>query len=70
MKKATARPSARPGKTKKRERPPVREAQLPDMSPYGRLAEHFEHYAGALDYTRRVHFYGHPEHPFFRFSLG
>jgi hypothetical protein len=38
--------------------------------PYRRLAEHFEHYAGALDYARRVHFFGHPEHPFFRLSLG
>jgi hypothetical protein len=36
--------------------------------PYGRLADHFEHYAGALDYARRVHFFGHPQHPFF--SLG
>ncbi len=38
--------------------------------PYRRLAERFEHYAGALDYARRVHFFHHPEHPFFRFSLG
>jgi bifunctional non-homologous end joining protein LigD len=53
MKKATARPSARPGKTKKRERPPVREAQLPDMSPYGRLAE----------YNRKRHFGVTPEPP-------
>ena len=38
--------------------------------PYRRLAERFEHYAGALDYARRVHFLDHPEHPFFRLSLG
>ena len=38
--------------------------------PYRRLAEHFEHYAGALDYARRVHFFEPPEHPFFRLSLG
>jgi hypothetical protein len=34
--------------------------------PYRRLAERFEHYAGALDYARRVHFFDAPEHPFFR----
>ena len=38
--------------------------------PYRRLAERFEHYAGALDYARRVHFFDYPEHPFFRLSLG
>ena len=38
--------------------------------PYRRLADRFEHYAGALDYARRVHFFDHPEHPFFRLSLG
>ena len=38
--------------------------------PYRRLAERFEHFAGALDYARRVHFFAHPEHPFFRLSLG
>ena len=38
--------------------------------PYRRLAERFEHFAGALDYARRVHFYDHPAHPFFRLSLG
>lgn len=32
---------------------------------YGRLADRFEHYAQALDYARRVHFVGHPTHPFF-----
>jgi hypothetical protein len=34
---------------------------------YRRLAERFEHYAGALDYARRVHFPEHSELPFFRF---
>ena len=38
--------------------------------PYRRLAERFEHFAGALDYARRVHFFDHPAHPFFRLSLG
>ena len=33
--------------------------------PYRRLAERFETYAAALDYTRRVHFFGAPQHPFF-----
>ena len=33
---------------------------------YARLAERFEHYAWALDYARRVHFYDAPTHPFFR----
>jgi hypothetical protein len=33
---------------------------------YARLAERFEHYAWALDYTRRVHFHDAPVHPFFR----
>jgi hypothetical protein len=37
--------------------------------PYRRLAEHFERYAGALDYARRVHFYDAPRHPFFRRTL-
>jgi len=38
-----------------------------DTAPlYARLAEHFEHYAWALDYARRVHFYDAPAHPFFR----
>jgi hypothetical protein len=32
---------------------------------FRRLAERFERYAAALDYTRRVHFAGHPSHPFF-----
>jgi len=40
------------------------------VPPYRRLAEHFEHYAHTLDYTRRVHFFGHPDLPFFRLSLG
>jgi hypothetical protein len=34
--------------------------------PFGRLAERFEGYAGALDYARRVHFRDAPAHPFFR----
>jgi hypothetical protein len=34
--------------------------------PYRRLAERFESYARALDYTRRVHFFEAPTHPFFR----
>jgi hypothetical protein len=38
--------------------------------PYRRLAERFEHYAAALDYARRVHFFDHPEHSFFRLSRG
>jgi len=37
---------------------------------YRRLADRFEHYAGALDYTRRVYFPDHPEHPFFHLSFG
>src|SRR5262245_20568734 len=35
-------------------------------APYRRLAECFESYASVLDYTRRVHFFDHPTHPFFR----
>jgi hypothetical protein len=35
---------------------------------YARLAERFEHYAWALDYTRRVHFHDAPALPFFRFG--
>lgn len=35
-------------------------------APFRRLAERFEHYAGALDYARRVHFLDGPQHPFFR----
>jgi hypothetical protein len=38
-------------------------------APYGRLAERFEGYAGALDYARRVHFTDAPGHPFFRLSF-
>jgi len=37
---------------------------------YRRLADRFEHYVGALDYARHVHFVGHPSHPFFRLGLG
>jgi hypothetical protein len=36
------------------------------LTPYQRLAERFENYARVLDYTRRVHFFDHPSHPFFR----
>ena len=35
---------------------------------YARLAERFENYAWALDYTRRVHFHDAPALPFFRFG--
>jgi hypothetical protein len=35
-------------------------------TPYHRLADRFENYARVLDYTRRVHFFDHPAHPFFR----
>jgi hypothetical protein len=37
--------------------------------PFRRLAERFEGYAGLLDYTRRVHFRGGPQHPFFRLAF-
>jgi len=35
-----------------------------------RLADRFEGYAGALDYTRRVYFVDHPAHPFFQLRFG
>jgi len=38
-------------------------------TPYRRLAERFESYAGALDYARRVHFRDAPHHPFFRLTV-
>jgi len=38
-------------------------------APYRRLAERFEHYVGALDYARRVHFFDAPAHPFFRLQF-
>jgi hypothetical protein len=42
-----------------------------DAAPlYRRLADGFERYAGALDYTRRVYFIDHPAHPFFRLRFG
>jgi len=44
----------------------ARASACPGTPPYRRLAERFESYAQVLDYTRRVHFFGHPEHPFFR----
>ena len=37
--------------------------------PYRRLAEHFERYVGALDYTRRVHFPQGPGHSLPRLAL-
>ena len=37
---------------------------------FRRLADRFESYAGALDYTRRVHFVDHPSHPFFQLRFG
>jgi hypothetical protein len=37
---------------------------------YGRLAERFEAWVGALDYARKVHFRDHPAHPLFRFGRG
>lgn len=40
-----------------------------DAPPFRRLAERFEHYATVLDYARRVHFFGGPEHPFLRLVL-
>jgi hypothetical protein len=42
-------------------------AQARESAPlFARLAERFEHYAWALDYARRVHFYDAPVHPFFK----
>ena len=42
-----------------------------DLAPlYRRLADGFERYAGALDYTRRVYFIDHPAHPFFQLRFG
>ena len=42
-----------------------------DAAPlYRRLADGFERYAGALDYTRRVYFIDHPQHPFFQLRFG
>jgi hypothetical protein len=37
---------------------------------FRRLADRFEGYAGALDYTRRVYFVDHPAHPFFQLRFG
>jgi len=39
------------------------------LPPFRRLSERFEHYAGALDYARRVHFANGPAHPFFRLAV-
>ena len=52
------------------DRASARPASPASASLYRRLADRFEHYAGALDYARRVHFPEHPEHPFFRLSFG
>ena len=42
-----------------------------DAAPlYRRLADGFERYAGALDYTRRVYFIDPPAHPFFQLRFG
>ena len=42
-----------------------------DAAPlYRRLADGFERYAGALDYTRRVYFIDHPQYPFFQLRFG
>jgi len=38
-------------------------------TPFRRLAERFENYARVLDYTRRVHFFSAPAHPFFRLQF-
>jgi hypothetical protein len=40
-----------------------------EQAPYRRLADGFEAYAHALDYARRVHFFDHPRHPFFRLGF-
>ena len=46
-------------------------ATTPQGAPmFRRLAERFEHYVGALDYSRRVYFHDHPQHPFFRLGFG
>ena len=37
---------------------------------FRRLADRVEADAGALDYARRVHFLGHPSHPFFEPRFG
>lgn len=40
-----------------------------EAPPFRRLAQRFEAYAGALDYARRVHFIGAPDHPFFTLAF-
>jgi hypothetical protein len=39
-------------------------------SMFRRLGDRFEHYAGALEYARRVYFTDHPQHPFFHLGYG
>src|SRR5262245_33409098 len=41
-----------------------------EAAPYRRLAERFEGYMGALDYTRRAYFVDPGAHPFFRLNFG
>jgi hypothetical protein len=48
------------------ERASARAARRAGGPVYARLAERFESYAWALDYTRRVHFHDAPALPFFR----
>jgi hypothetical protein len=47
-----------------------RASARPSASMFRRLGDRFEHYAGALDYARRVYFTDHPPHPFFRLGYG
>ncbi len=37
---------------------------------FRRLADQFEGYVTVLDYARKVHFRGPPDHPFFRLAFG
>ena len=37
---------------------------------FRRLSDQFEAYVGVLDYTRKVYFRDHPDHPFFRLAFG
>jgi hypothetical protein len=41
-----------------------------ERAPYQRLAERFEGYMRALDYTRRTYFVDPSLHPFFRLNFG
>jgi hypothetical protein len=47
----------------------ARASGMDQPPPFRRLAERFEGYAGVLDYARRVHFRGGPQHPFFRLAF-